>query len=161
RRECWSFVRCRADRLAVGSLAAVLVVLAASRTRASAVDSPADLRARVRDYRVGHETDIVRELADLVAIPNLAADSSGIEGNASRIVSMLGLRGVRTQLLRVAGAPPAVFGELPAPGARRTLLLYAHYDGQPVDAGQWSSDPWKPVLRDAPLDRGGKEVPWS
>ena len=34
-----------------------------------------------------------------------------------------------------------VYAELATPGARRTVIFYAHYDGQPVDArtlrGQW------------------------
>jgi acetylornithine deacetylase/succinyl-diaminopimelate desuccinylase-like protein len=31
-----------------------------------------------------------------------------------------------------------------------------HYDGQPVDPSQWSSDPWKPVLRES--DPNSKEI---
>jgi acetylornithine deacetylase/succinyl-diaminopimelate desuccinylase-like protein len=59
----------------------------------------------------------------------------------------------------VPGAPPAVYGELPAPGATRTLVLYAHYDGQPVDPRQWTTPPWTPVLRDRALTAGGKPIP--
>jgi acetylornithine deacetylase/succinyl-diaminopimelate desuccinylase-like protein len=40
-----------------------------------------------------------------------------------------------------------VFGELRAPGARRTVIFYAHYDGQPVDTTRWSTAPWSPTLR--------------
>src|SRR6185503_8565250 len=63
-------------------------------------------------------------------------------------------------LLESPGSPPAVYGELRTPGAKRTLVLYAHYDGQPVVARDWTGDPWQPVLRDRPLDQGGREVPW-
>jgi acetylornithine deacetylase/succinyl-diaminopimelate desuccinylase-like protein len=37
--------------------------------------------------------------------------------------------------------------------------VYAHYDGQPVDPSQWASAPFAPVLRDGPLEAGGREVP--
>ena len=44
---------------------------------------------------------------------------------------------------------PLVYGELKVEGARRTLLLYAHYDGQPVDPALWKqAGPFQPVLRD-------------
>ena len=128
---------------------------------ASVEGRAAELRAGVRTYRQQHEVAIVRELADLVSIPNRAADSLAIRRNADFIVAMLQRRGVQARRLEAANSPPAVLGELAVPGARHTLLLYAHYDGQPVDAAQWSSDPWTPVLRDAPLDQGGKEVAWS
>ncbi len=39
----------------------------------------------------------------------------------------------------------------------RTVAFYAHYDGQPVDAAQWRSPPWTPVMRDA----HGGAVDWQ
>jgi acetylornithine deacetylase/succinyl-diaminopimelate desuccinylase-like protein len=68
---------------------------------------------------------------------------------------------VRTRLLRVDDAPPAVYGELTSAGATRTVAFYAHYDGQPVDAVEWASPPWTPTMRDRALDEGGREVAWD
>ena len=42
------------------------------------------------------------------------------------------LCGVATQLLRVENASPVVDGEWFTPGTLRTLVVYVHYDGQPV-----------------------------
>ncbi len=117
------------------------------------------VRDRVRSYRAAHETVILEELAALLSLPNVASDTPNIEKNAERIAVALERRGVSTELLRVPGAPPAVYGELSAPGAPRTAILYAHYDGQPVVASQWAGDPWKPVWRDKPLEEGGREIP--
>ena len=36
-------------------------------------------------------------------------------------------------------------------GAPKTVVIYAHYDGQPVEPERWASPPWTPVLRDGPL----------
>jgi acetylornithine deacetylase/succinyl-diaminopimelate desuccinylase-like protein len=48
------------------------------------------------------------------------------------------------------------------PGARRTLVLYAHYDGQPVTPEDWkSTQPFEPRLYSDRLDRGGKPITLS
>src|SRR6266404_1265020 len=120
-----------------------------------AVAAPPSLRESVQRYRQANEAGIVRELADLVAIPNLASDTENIQRNARRLVEMLAKRGLETRLLEEPEAPPVVYGELRSPGARRTLVFYAHYDGQPVDPAQWKSPPWAAVLRDAQ----GKDIP--
>jgi acetylornithine deacetylase/succinyl-diaminopimelate desuccinylase-like protein len=52
--------------------------------------------------------------------------------------------------------PPAVYGEWKVPGATRSIILYAHYDGQPVDPKQWTaSPPWQPTWRSAAMESGG------
>ena len=61
--------------------------------------------------------------------------------------TMLEARGLTTRLLSLDGAPPIVVADLKAQGSTRTLAFYAHYDGQPVDATQWKSAPWTPVMR--------------
>jgi acetylornithine deacetylase/succinyl-diaminopimelate desuccinylase-like protein len=115
------------------------------------------VRNAVREYRQQHEVEIVRSYAQLLSLPNVASDTANIKRNADAISKLLEQRGFHTQALNVAGAPPVVYGELVSPGAKHTLLLYAHYDGQPVDKTQWASDPWQPVLRDGPVD--GKTIP--
>ncbi len=116
----------------------VLVFLAASVNAATPAD-PAAVAAKTRDWRKAHEGAIVGELATLLAIPNLASDTPNIERNAAALVA----------LVREQGVPPLVVGDLTAPGATRTIAFYAHYDGQPVDAVQWTSPPWTPALCDA------------
>ena len=104
---------------------------------------------------------VLTELRELLAIPNVASDTPNIERNADAIAEMLRKRGIEPRLLRVEGAPPVVFGELRAPNAKETLILYAHYDGQPVDRAKWASDPWTPVLRTNLIESGGKDLAWD
>jgi acetylornithine deacetylase/succinyl-diaminopimelate desuccinylase-like protein len=114
---------------------------------------------RVREWRRAHEHAILREYVDFVAIPNVAHDRENIRRNADHLVEMMRRRGLNPRLLEAEGAPPAVYGEWTVPGATRTLVLYAHYDGQPADSGAWhGSHPWRPVFRTARLDRGGQIV---
>lgn len=121
--------------------------------------SPAALRGKVRAYRVANEPQILRELSDLLAIPNLASDSVNIRRNAAHIRSMLEQRGITTRLLEGEAGPPAVFGELRSKGATKTVVFYAHYDGQPVDRAQWVTDPWTPTLRSGVLSDSAPIVP--
>jgi acetylornithine deacetylase/succinyl-diaminopimelate desuccinylase-like protein len=104
--------------------------------------------AAAHQWRTAHEQAILAEFVDLLAIPNLAGDQPNIRRNAAAVSAILEKRGVKTRLLEVPGAPPVVFGEIDSPAAARTVIFYAHYDGQPLDPKEWATPPWQPVLRD-------------
>ena len=141
--------------LSIIALSAPIAALAqASKTSTDG----AALRASTRQYVAAHELAILREFTDLLALPNVAADHANIRRNADLLVASLEKRGVDARLLEFEGAPPTVYGELKAPGAKRTVIFYAHYDGQPVIAAQWATQPWTPTLRNAPLEDGGKPI---
>jgi acetylornithine deacetylase/succinyl-diaminopimelate desuccinylase-like protein len=125
---------------------------------AAAQAQPNPAAAAARAWREGREQAIIAEFMELLAMPNLARDESAIRRNAAAVSAILEKRGVKTRLLEVAGAPPVVFGELATPGATRTLIFYAHYDGQPLDPQEWATPPWQPVLRNRPLERNGDLV---
>jgi acetylornithine deacetylase/succinyl-diaminopimelate desuccinylase-like protein len=117
--------------------------------------------AQVRDYRLNNEDRIVRELTEFLAIPNVASDTVNIQKNAARLVEMLEARGIETHLLPISGRGPVVFGKLVTPEAKRTVIFYAHYDGQPVDAAAWTDGkPFEPALRDNAIEAGGKRIPF-
>jgi acetylornithine deacetylase/succinyl-diaminopimelate desuccinylase-like protein len=113
----------------------------------------------VRAWRVANEHALLAEYVDFLALPNEARDSAAIRRNAEHLVGMMERRGLAPRLLETPGGAPAVYGEWRVPGATRTLVLYAHYDGQPADSTAWrSTHPWRPALRSARLDRGGEPV---
>ncbi len=112
-----------------------------------------------RAWRSTHERAIVSEFVELLSLPNLARDSEAIRHNADAIVGLMNKRGIQTRLLEVSGAPPVVYGEIRTPGAARTIVFYAHYDGQPLDPKEWASGPWQPVIRNGPIDKDGQIVP--
>jgi acetylornithine deacetylase/succinyl-diaminopimelate desuccinylase-like protein len=129
----------------------VLLLLAAA--------DPLALRAHVREATEKGRPAILREFADLLALPDTASDPASLRKNAEKIEEMLKKRGFSVRLLEEEGAPPAVFGELHVQGATKTLAIYAHYDGQPVDHREWKSPPFEPLLRNGPLEQGGTPVP--
>lgn len=115
------------------------------------------MRDAVRSWREANEPAILAELTRLLEIPNVASDRVNIRRNAELLVGMLERRGIAARLLEdEGGGPPAVFGELRARGAARTVVMYAHYDGQPVDSAAWRTPPWSVAFYDAPQDRGGR-----
>src|SRR5271169_3399439 len=108
-----------------------------------------------------HEDRIVRELAEFLSIPNVASDTPNIQKNAAHLVEMLEARGIETHLLPITGRGPVVFGKKIVPEATRTVIFYAHYDGQPVDPAAWTDGtPFEPVLRSNALEAGGKRIPF-
>ena len=113
----------------------------------------------VRSYRLANEDRIMRELGEFLSIPNVASDTENIQQNADRLKGMLEARGVETHLLSIERRGPVVFGKLEAENAKRTIIFYAHYDGQPVDPSAWSDkSPFEPVLRDNAIEAGGKRI---
>src|SRR5258707_9174269 len=122
---------------------------------------PAQVAQAVRDYRMDNEDRIIRELSEFLAIPNIATDTPNIQKNAAHLVEMLEARGIETHLLPITGRGPVVFGKLISAEAKRTVIFYAHYDGQPVDAAAWTDGaPFEPVLRSAAIEAGGKRIPF-
>ena len=121
------------------------LALAAMAPFAHAQPNPA---VTAHQWRAAHEQAILAEFMDLLAIPNLASDGPNIRRNADAVSAILEKRAVQTRLLEVPGAPPVVFGEIDSPRAARTVVFYAHYDGQPLDPKEWATPPWQPVLRD-------------
>jgi acetylornithine deacetylase/succinyl-diaminopimelate desuccinylase-like protein len=114
---------------------------------ATVLAQSADLRTSVTGYVDAHQREIVGELLEALAIPNVAADRANIRRNAEHLRAMLARRGFASEILDTTGNP-LVYGELKVPGAARTVLFYCHYDGQPVDAKAWKQpDPFTPVLR--------------
>lgn len=138
-------------------IACFAVILATVLQAQYTPQNPASLAAR--QFRQQHERAIVDEFIALLSIPNIAADRANIQRNADFIAKMLEKRGVAPKLVSVAGSNPIVFGEIATPGATRTLVFYAHYDGQPLDPKEWANPPFAPVLRDKSLEKDGVVIP--
>ena len=97
------------------------------------------------DWTTAHRQQILDRFTSLLSIPNVASDTPNIHRNADGLLAMLKQRGVDARLLSIPNAPPLVYGEIRTPGAQHTIVLYAHYDGQPVTPSDWvGGDPFKP-----------------
>ncbi|MCC6245382.1 MAG: M20/M25/M40 family metallo-hydrolase [Gemmatimonadaceae bacterium] len=132
------------SRLAALITAAALFTFA----RPASIDAQPALRPQIDTWRKANERPILDEAFALLAIPNVASDSSDIARNAAFLTSAFAKRGVTLTALRApSGGSPAMYGELRTRGATRTVVFYAHYDGQPVASGGWDGQPFAPELR--------------
>jgi acetylornithine deacetylase/succinyl-diaminopimelate desuccinylase-like protein len=119
----------------------------------------------VRKYTQQNAGTIISEFTEFLSVPNVAADRAGLQKNAAFIMDMMNKRGIQNvQLLNASttGVPPSVYGEVTVPGAKQTLIFYAHYDGQPVNPAQWAKglEPFQPKLFSAAIDKGGTNIPF-
>jgi acetylornithine deacetylase/succinyl-diaminopimelate desuccinylase-like protein len=112
-------------------------------------------------WRAAHDKAILEEFTGFLALPDVATNQTDIEANATHLEAMLHARGFATRRLSAGpGTPPTVFAQMNVPGARRTVLYYAHYDGQPVGQAGWASPPFQPVMRTGPLKDQPAVVDW-
>lgn len=102
----------------------------------------------ILDWLTTNHASIVKNLADLVAVPSISTDGAHakeIDQSAALTCEQMRQAGLQNvEILRTSDSNPYAYGEwLGAPG-KPTVFLYAHHDVQPV-AGfeqQWQSPPW-------------------
>lgn len=120
---------------------------------------------KVKQFYQANQVKLIEEYRNFLSIPNVADDSANIRRNAEFIMTMMNGRGIKSELLfaKSSATPPAVFGKITVKNAKKTIALYAHYDGQPVNPKQWSEglQPFNPVFITAPLERGGNIINYN
>jgi acetylornithine deacetylase/succinyl-diaminopimelate desuccinylase-like protein len=140
------------------NLAGWLAALIAAGIPVAAAADDAALAARA--YREANDARILTDFGEFLKLPNVASNLADMAANADWIEAYLGQRGFETRRWEAGGAP-YVYGERRVAGAAKTLLIYAHFDGQPVAPEEWASPPWTPTLRTDLVVNGGEVVPWK
>jgi acetylornithine deacetylase/succinyl-diaminopimelate desuccinylase-like protein len=95
-----------------------------------------------------HASATYRELVEFLALPNVATVGADIQKNVAWLDQAFRKRGFKTQEL-ANGDKPMLFAEFPGTSPdRKTVLLYAHLDGQAVTPAEWKQEsPWKATLK--------------
>ena len=112
--------------------------------------------ASVLNWLSDHHADLVRDLAELVAIPSISTDGEHqkeVEQTAALTCEQMRRAGLQNvAILRTGGSNPYAYGEwLGAPG-KPTVFLYAHHDVQPTNfVEKWQSPAWTLTPRDGRL----------
>ena len=93
----------------------------------------------------------LEQLFELLRIASISADSSkGAEmaQAANWVEAKLAAGGLKTKQIHGDG-PPLVYAESAPVAGKPVVLVYGHYDVQPVDPLHlWDSPPFEPVLKD-------------
>jgi len=115
------------------------------------------------NYINQHESDFLEELKQLVALPSVSSDpehKADMTRTAEWVANKLRSLGMqKVQVMPTAGHP-VVYGEsVPVPG-KATVLIYGHYDVQPVDPLElWKTPPFEANLRGENLyGRGASDM---
>ena len=102
---------------------------------------------QVLDWLKANHTSLVKDLADLVAVPSISTDGEHqkeIEKSAALTCDQMRRAGLQNvEVIRSGDSNPYAYGEwLGAPG-KPTVFLYAHHDVQPINyVEDWQSEPW-------------------
>ena len=93
----------------------------------------------------------------LLTLPNVSlGNGEGLPANADWLQKELEQRGFTVRQVPNNGKP-LVVASRPAMLSKKTILFYAHFDGQPVVPAQWAqADPFQPVLK-----RKGADGKWT
>jgi acetylornithine deacetylase/succinyl-diaminopimelate desuccinylase-like protein len=100
----------------------------------------------------GRFDEFLEELRGYARVPTISARREAEADGAEATRAILGRHGVDARLIDVPGGPAMVVGEVAGPRGGPTLILYNHYDVQPVDPlDQWRHRPFDPVVEDGKL----------
>jgi acetylornithine deacetylase/succinyl-diaminopimelate desuccinylase-like protein len=112
------------------------------------------LRASLPDGNIAAVTPDLEDLFSFLRFPSISTDSrhaDDVRACASWLLAKLGAMGLETELHETPKHPVVVARNAHVPG-RRTVLIYGHYDVQPVDPlDLWTSDPFQPEIRDGKI----------
>jgi acetylornithine deacetylase/succinyl-diaminopimelate desuccinylase-like protein len=112
----------------------------------------------------------LEELLDFLRIPSISAlpdHAEAVVRAAEWVAGRMRAAGIEGVRILPTGGHPVVYGEwLHAPG-KPTVMIYGHFDVQPVDPlALWSSPPFEPAVRDGRVyargasdDKGNMLVP--
>src|SRR3990167_2274300 len=99
-----------------------------------------------------HFDEIIRDFSTFLSFPSISTDPAykkEVVNCSEWIVSYLKKLDLDTEIWETSGHPTIFAKNLRAGVHRPTLLIYHHYDVQPVTPlDLWKSDPFQPEIRD-------------
>jgi len=103
-------------------------------------------------YLSKNKERFIGELLELLRIPSISAlpaHAAEVQRAAQWVEKRMKDAGIESVRIMATGGHPVVYGEwLHAPG-KPTVLIYGHFDTQPVDPlDLWDRPPFEPVIKD-------------
>lgn len=110
--------------------------------------------ARYEKYIDANEAQQIEAFKELVSIPSISSMPSHKDDmvkTANWIVNKLKSIGFNNATQLSTGGHPAVFASYDAAAGKSTVLIYGHYDVQPVKESEWINPPFSPIVQDGKL----------
>lgn len=106
----------------------------------------------IQDFIQTNQKRFIDELIELLKIPSISADSKynkDVARAAEYIKTQLEKAGATNVEICPTKGHPIVYGEKIIDPKLPTIIVYGHYDVQPVDpVNLWDSPPFEPVIKD-------------
>jgi acetylornithine deacetylase/succinyl-diaminopimelate desuccinylase-like protein len=107
---------------------------------------------KVQQHIASQQKGYLERLQAFLRIPSISTDSEGhatVRKAGEWVRDLLTTCGIKAELLET-GKHPAVFADTgPSDKKGPTVLVYGHYDVQPVgEVAKWQSPPFEPTIRD-------------
>lgn len=110
--------------------------------------------SEVEKYISDHEEEFVEDLKRLIAQPSVSASGEGIEECTQLLEELCDRYGFNeTHILESEGHPYVVsraFVDDNPDNSFPTILIYGHYDTQPVNRDEWENPPFEPTVVEGP-----------
>jgi acetylornithine deacetylase/succinyl-diaminopimelate desuccinylase-like protein len=110
------------------------------------------MMANWETYLKENKERLLNELLEFLRIPSISAlpaHAPDVQRAAQWVQNRMRAAGIESVRVLPTGGHPVVYGEcLHAPG-KPTVLVYGHFDTQPVDPlALWDSPPFEPVIKE-------------
>ena len=121
-------------------------------------------------YLNEHRDQLINELLEFLRIPSISSLSDhvpDVQRAAEWLEAKMKAAGIESVRIMPTGGHPVVYGDwLHTPG-RPTVLIYGHFDTQPVDPlDLWVNPPFEPIIKDGRIyargatdDKGNLFIP--
>ncbi|MCS4539631.1 MAG: M20/M25/M40 family metallo-hydrolase [Thaumarchaeota archaeon] len=95
-----------------------------------------------------HRDEFLQGLSKLLAQPSISTLGVGINETAKMLMDVMEESGLRTRKIETSGHP-FIYGDAVVGPDKPTVLIYGHYDVQPVEPiDAWATPPFQPTIRD-------------
>jgi len=145
-----------------------LNLLANTNSTAQNIKSKTSKKEQIKSSLTSYEKYIdanndahLKEFMELIAIPSISsipANKPDVDKAAAWIVNKLKAIGMTTARTIPTDGNPMVYGCWDKAPGKPTVLIYAHYDVQPVKESEWDNPPFAPKVVDGKiLGRGSSD----
>ena len=105
-----------------------------------------------QEYLEDNESDYLDELCEFLRIPSISSlpeNAADVRRAADWVAGRLEAAGIEHVQVLPTGGHPVVYGQWLKVSGAPTVLIYGHFDVQPVDPiNLWSQPPFDPVIKD-------------